>query len=290
MGPFTIQGSTLSAMLRQHHASMLAKLKVRLRSSQHVPHQKLSAPQAYEGLQTVAKLRQEYVFIPAKVKEVYLFHLLSQLQELSIRSAIIFASTCKVLIYDSVCNMFAVSHLLAPQQLPRCAATQKRLPPHRRVCNMSDNLPCRGRTCWGTCWRSWGCRWRRCTRTSTSAAASPPCTASSLVRTPPRADREEVAHGASSRPFADAVDFDTATNRGVRVWLPELCGPIVQTYGLFPSPARCLQAWCPYCWRRTSHPAVWTSPPWTWWSTSTCRLRPVTTSTASAEQPAQAEG
>ena len=27
--------------------------------------------QAYEGLQTVLKLRQEYVFIPSKVKEVH---------------------------------------------------------------------------------------------------------------------------------------------------------------------------------------------------------------------------
>ncbi len=43
----------------------------------------------------MAKLRQEYVFIPAKVKEVYLFHLLGQLKELGVRSAIIFASTCK---------------------------------------------------------------------------------------------------------------------------------------------------------------------------------------------------
>ncbi|EFN58860.1 hypothetical protein CHLNCDRAFT_48551 [Chlorella variabilis] len=51
--------------------------------------------QAYEGLQTAAKLRQEYLFLPAKVKEVYLVHLLGQLEELQCRSAIIFAGTCK---------------------------------------------------------------------------------------------------------------------------------------------------------------------------------------------------
>lgn len=37
--------------------------------------------QAYEGLQTANKLREEYLLIPAKVKEVYLAHLLSQLSE-----------------------------------------------------------------------------------------------------------------------------------------------------------------------------------------------------------------
>ncbi len=41
-------------------------------------------------------LRQEYLFIPAKVKEVYLMHLLNEREELGIRSAMIFVSTCKV--------------------------------------------------------------------------------------------------------------------------------------------------------------------------------------------------
>ena len=53
-------------------------------------------PQAYEGLQTADRLRQEYLFIPAKVKEVYLVHLLGLLEELKCRSAIIFVGTCKV--------------------------------------------------------------------------------------------------------------------------------------------------------------------------------------------------
>ena len=50
---------------------------------------------AYEGLKTAERLKEQYLFIPAKVKEVYLAHLLGQLQEHKVRSAIIFASTCK---------------------------------------------------------------------------------------------------------------------------------------------------------------------------------------------------
>ena len=54
-----------------------------------------SREQAYEGLKTADKLKEEYLFIPAKVKEVYLSYLLNMLKELKVRSAIIFASTCK---------------------------------------------------------------------------------------------------------------------------------------------------------------------------------------------------
>lgn len=52
--------------------------------------------QAYEGLQTAQKLREEYLLVPAKVKEVYLAHLLEGLEGKDVRSAIIFCSTCKV--------------------------------------------------------------------------------------------------------------------------------------------------------------------------------------------------
>ena len=38
-------------------------------------------PQAYEGLQTAHKLKQEYVFLPAKLKEVYLTYLLEHLED-----------------------------------------------------------------------------------------------------------------------------------------------------------------------------------------------------------------
>ena len=37
--------------------------------------------QAYEGLQTADKLKQEYTFLPAKLKEVYLTYLLEHLQD-----------------------------------------------------------------------------------------------------------------------------------------------------------------------------------------------------------------
>ena len=52
--------------------------------------------EAYSGLTTAAGLTQQYVFVPAKVKEVYLYHVLTRLQELSVRSAIIFVGTCRV--------------------------------------------------------------------------------------------------------------------------------------------------------------------------------------------------
>jgi ATP-dependent RNA helicase DDX49/DBP8 len=52
--------------------------------------------QAYEGLQTAGpNLKEEYMLIPAKVKEVYLVHLLQSLEERNIRSAIVFAGTCR---------------------------------------------------------------------------------------------------------------------------------------------------------------------------------------------------
>ncbi|KAK4759170.1 hypothetical protein SAY87_022301 [Trapa incisa] len=52
--------------------------------------------EAYDGFKTVDTLRQQYVFIPQNVKEVYLFHLLSKMGDLGIRSAIIFVSTCRI--------------------------------------------------------------------------------------------------------------------------------------------------------------------------------------------------
>lgn len=50
---------------------------------------------AYEGFQTVESLKQQYVFIPKNVKDVYLLHILSRMEDMSIRSAIIFVSTCR---------------------------------------------------------------------------------------------------------------------------------------------------------------------------------------------------
>ncbi|KAL7088333.1 hypothetical protein ACP275_13G121500 [Erythranthe tilingii] len=50
---------------------------------------------AYEGFQTVESLRQQYVFIPKHVKDVYLLHILNKMEEMRVRSAIIFVSTCR---------------------------------------------------------------------------------------------------------------------------------------------------------------------------------------------------
>ncbi|XP_075513814.1 DEAD-box ATP-dependent RNA helicase 36 [Primulina tabacum] len=50
---------------------------------------------AYEGLKTVESLRQQYIFIPKNVKDVYLLHVLKKMEEMSVRSAIIFVSTCR---------------------------------------------------------------------------------------------------------------------------------------------------------------------------------------------------
>ncbi|KAF5834091.1 P-loop containing nucleoside triphosphate hydrolase protein [Dunaliella salina] len=51
--------------------------------------------QAYEGLKTADRLKENYLFIPEKVKEVYLAHVLGQLANYKVRSTIIFCSTCK---------------------------------------------------------------------------------------------------------------------------------------------------------------------------------------------------
>jgi hypothetical protein len=40
------------------------------------------AMQAYQGLRTADKLKEQYIFIPNKVKEVYLTHLLERLSDL----------------------------------------------------------------------------------------------------------------------------------------------------------------------------------------------------------------
>lgn len=52
--------------------------------------------QAYEGLQTAGpNLKEQYLLVPAKVKEVYLVHLLQSLEERKIRSVIVFSGTCR---------------------------------------------------------------------------------------------------------------------------------------------------------------------------------------------------
>lgn len=51
--------------------------------------------EAYEGFKTVESLKQQYVFVPQKVKDVYLVHVLSKMEDMGIRSAIIFVPTCR---------------------------------------------------------------------------------------------------------------------------------------------------------------------------------------------------
>lgn len=51
--------------------------------------------EAYEGFRTVDTLKQQYVFVPKNVKDVYLLHILSRMEEMGIRSAMIFVSTCR---------------------------------------------------------------------------------------------------------------------------------------------------------------------------------------------------
>ncbi|KAG9451531.1 hypothetical protein H6P81_011496 [Aristolochia fimbriata] len=51
--------------------------------------------EAYQGFKTVESLRQQYVSVPTKDKDVYLFHFLSKMEERCIRSVIVFVSTCR---------------------------------------------------------------------------------------------------------------------------------------------------------------------------------------------------
>ncbi|KAF9677053.1 hypothetical protein SADUNF_Sadunf08G0067600 [Salix dunnii] len=49
----------------------------------------------YEGFKTVDTLNQQYIQMPKNVKEVYLVYILSKMEEMEIRSAIIFVSACR---------------------------------------------------------------------------------------------------------------------------------------------------------------------------------------------------
>lgn len=56
---------------------------------------KLYVYEAYEGLKIVETLKQQIIIVPKKVKEVYLMHILSKMEDMGIRSAIVFFSTCR---------------------------------------------------------------------------------------------------------------------------------------------------------------------------------------------------
>lgn len=49
---------------------------------------------AYQGLKTPDSLDQKYLFVPKRVKEVYLHYLLKNLEEMEVRSAIVFVARC----------------------------------------------------------------------------------------------------------------------------------------------------------------------------------------------------
>lgn len=51
--------------------------------------------EAYEGLKTVETLKQQYILTPEMVKEAYLVHVLSKMDDMNIRSAMIFVSRCR---------------------------------------------------------------------------------------------------------------------------------------------------------------------------------------------------
>lgn len=55
--------------------------------------------EAYEGFKTVDTLKQQYLLVPKDVKDVYLVHILSKMEDMGIRSAMIFVSTCRYFLF-----------------------------------------------------------------------------------------------------------------------------------------------------------------------------------------------
>ena len=56
----------------------------------------------HDAFKTVDKVKDQYIFVPEKVKEVYLYYILEQFEEMKVRSAIIFVKTvesCHLLSY-----------------------------------------------------------------------------------------------------------------------------------------------------------------------------------------------
>lgn len=92
--------------------------------------------EAYTGLQTAENLREEYLFLPLKIKEVYLVHLLEGMKEKGVRSAVVFSSTCKG------CQF--LSEMLKELDMP-CATLHSKLPQKARLSALdkfrSGNVP-----------------------------------------------------------------------------------------------------------------------------------------------------
>lgn len=61
---------------------------------------------AFEGFKTVESLKQQYLFKDTEVKDVYLFHVLSKMEEMGFRSAIIFVATCRFHVLFDASTLF----------------------------------------------------------------------------------------------------------------------------------------------------------------------------------------
>ena len=66
--------------------------------------------EAYAGLETASRLREQYLLVPHKVKDVYLLWLLESLEARNVKSAIVFAGTKH--------NCALLGHLLAELRVP----------------------------------------------------------------------------------------------------------------------------------------------------------------------------
>ncbi|XP_057250936.1 DEAD-box ATP-dependent RNA helicase 36 isoform X2 [Beta vulgaris subsp. vulgaris] len=76
--------------------------------------------EAYAGLETVESLRQQYLLLAENVKDVYLLHILSKIEDMGVRSAIIFVSeirTCHLLalLLEEVDQEVVELHSMLPQ-------------------------------------------------------------------------------------------------------------------------------------------------------------------------------
>ncbi|KAK4837062.1 hypothetical protein QYF36_002506 [Acer negundo] len=72
--------------------------------------------EAYEGFKTVDTLKQKFIKMPKKVKDVYLVYMLSKMEDMGIRSAIIFVSTCSLLL-EELDQKAAALHYFKSQSL-----------------------------------------------------------------------------------------------------------------------------------------------------------------------------
>ncbi|XP_058188303.1 DEAD-box ATP-dependent RNA helicase 36-like [Rhododendron vialii] len=94
-----------------------------------LPAHKAYIYEAYGGFKTVESLKQQYVLTPKKVKDVYLLHILSKMEDMGIRSAIIFVQTTRCchhisLMLEELELEAAALHSLKPQFL-RLAALSR---------------------------------------------------------------------------------------------------------------------------------------------------------------------